>query len=152
MSTEQEPSQAPETPPQTPQPSHQQDVEKMSRLKNARTLMMITAIAAPVSMIIGGVPLSTVALVCGIVALVKIRGLIRDYQVEDAWAHRMTISCIIVVCVAALALILNAINLIMIWPYLMDIVQSDSLESLLGSSGDIVNAGSSAPQGGSVWG
>lgn len=143
----------PKVPEPMPPKPKRQDVNQNVQLKNARTLLLVAAIAGPVSMIVGGVLLSSVALVCAIVSLIKIRAAIRiEGHLRESVAHRLTISCVIILGVALVALVLNMVNLIIIWPALMEIIESNSFESVLGSLSGTAMDGSSASGGNSIWG
>ena len=60
--------------------------ERLTLLKSAQTLVTISIIGGPVSLIIGGVLLSTIALICGILAFTKIKRAATPHDTKDALA------------------------------------------------------------------
>lgn len=119
-----------------------------ANLKSARSLSTVSTIAGPISFIIGGMALSTVALVCGIISLNKTRRILES--VDDAhrvYALALRQTAIIGIAIGAIALIVNAIGVALMVPVLMEVLQTGDYSSLLG---DGVSAGGTS--GGGAWG
>ena len=140
----------------------------MKDTKTIQTLASVSLIGGPLSIIIGGVLLSTAALVCGIVAFVMVRkmqGAAEGAQ-STAIEQALTRQAIIGIAVSALALVMNVASVIMMLPAIMDAVQTGDYSSLLGGgasgstdSGGAFGGGSGgssveSAQGGksSIWG
>ena len=104
-----------------------------SELKNLRTLMMIAGIGGPFSFVIGGVVLSTVALVCAIIAFSKFKrlssmpGVLRD-------APRIKRAVIFSIVISSVALVWNAVWLAIVLPEMWQTLLSQDFSSLYGES------------------
>ena len=129
--------------PENPQPNPDQraaDQFDLMELKSARTLSTVATIAGPVSFIIGGVALSSVALVCAILAFTKTRRVLRKGSGPNS----------------SLALVLNLIGLMAMIPILMDAMQTGDYSAILGESAASLQGGTGAPSdgigGGNPWG
>lgn len=120
-------------------------------LKSARTLSTVAAIAGPVSFIIGGIALSTVALVCAIIGFVKIKHVetgIDDRQKAYAAAVRQTLVWGLVI--GAIALVVNIVGVALMMPVLMEAMQTGDFSSILGQGANV--AAPSSGGGGNAWG
>ncbi|MCI8469067.1 MAG: hypothetical protein HFJ75_06230 [Eggerthellaceae bacterium] len=147
--------QTPQEPPKTPFDGPQKP-QGAPQLRSAQTLVTIATISGPVSLLIGGVMLSTIGLVCAIMALVKANGFLKEPG-EDQWkviASRIRRSSVLAVIVCALALILNAMTVASVMPAMMEAVQSGDLTSLYESYGMAPSggSGSTGSGGSSAWG
>lgn len=142
--------QAPQSPekasPTPPNPAH--DYE----LKSARTLATVATVAGPVSLIIGGVALSTVALVCGIIAFVKVRRVLSASDPTDSfYARALRQTTLMGIVVAAVALVLNGVSVALMMPALIEAMQTGDYTAILGdAAASLQDAPSSG--GGSAWG
>lgn len=130
----------------------------LAQLKSAQTLVTVATIAGPVSLLIGGVLLSTVGLVCAILAAAKVRRVVAVGITPglSVYASRIRRSAVLSLFICVLALTLNAIALASVLPAVMQALQTGDLSSLyeaynLPQGG---GAGSSDPQkpGSSAWG
>ena len=130
---------------QMPYPPY--EPEEARQLKTAQTLMAIAGIGGPVSIFFGGTLLSTVASVCGILAVVKYQKLIKKGGSAAALAQRMRIAAAGACGVSCLALVMNVISLIMVWSMLMEIIESGDISSILQGS-----ESASSGTGNSIWG
>lgn len=140
----------------------------MKDYKSIQVLASISMIGGPLSLLFGGVLLSTAAVVCGIVALVLLRGLKAQNGAsgsvpasDEAIAQNLMRQALIGVAVSAVALVLNAVALATVMPAMLDALQTGDYSSLLNGSANTgssassaFDAGSSAtPQSsGSIWG
>ena len=113
------------------------------QIKSAQTMITIATIAAPVSLIFGGVLLSSIALICGFV------GRKRLSKVSAANAHEAaaiqsaakSVKMAIIMCVIALSL--NLISAYMMYPAYLELLQTTGVSDLT------MNPGESS---GSIWG
>ena len=145
----------------------------MKDMRTIQLLASISLIGGPLSLIIGGVFLSTAAFVCGIIALVMVRsskGDATDEAPSDTILQTLTRQAVIGIAVSGIALVMNAAALMMMLPAILDAVQTGDYTSLLNGDasmsdsssadsggafgGTSTDQGESASQGGrsSVWG
>ncbi|WP_165252301.1 hypothetical protein [Adlercreutzia sp. ZJ304] len=119
------------------------------QLASAQTLVTITIIASPVSLVIGGLPLGIVALICGIVALSKIRAAIEKLSEPSAIANNLKRQAIIGISVSIVSIVLNAISIIIILPAFIEFLQSGDITKLT----EAMNFSSASTSSGSnsVW-
>lgn len=144
--------------PNAPVPDHAQAVDQfdLMELNSARTLTTVATIAGPVSFIIGGVALSTVAVVCAILALTKARRVLRKPQGEHSgYANMVRQTAIMGLLISSIALILNIVGLVTMLPILMEAMQTGDYSAILGDAassiqGTAPSSGSSG--GGNAWG
>ena len=120
-----------------------------AQLKTAQTLTMVALVCGPVSLIIGGMLLSTVAVVCSIIALVKISHARKDTSVSANLVTRVQRMGIIAIAISGIALILNVISFMLVMPILMNYMETGDLDSLYGFT---QNPSGSTNQPSSVWG
>lgn len=128
----------------------------LMELNSARTLTTVATIAGPVSFIIGGVALSSVALVCAILALVKARRVARKPQsAHGGYANVVRQTAIMGLFISAVALVLNTIGLITMLPILMEAMQTGDYSAIFGDAASSIQ-GTPAPTdgagGGNAWG
>lgn len=118
--------------------------------KSIRRFITASQIIALVSLIIGGVPLSTVAVVLGLIARSKAgnRALDPNDPNRGAWML-LRRSATVAAIMGAVALVLNAITLAMVYPVMVEMLQSGDLGSLMGGG---AAAGGSVGGSNSVWG
>ena len=141
-----------------PGPSGQQPLpggfgqQPNEELEKARKMTRAAQIMALVSLLIGGVLLGTVALVTAVIAYRKTSGLVSANQAnlppEIAFALKRSAVAAIVVSVLALAL--NAIALAMIYPTLVEVMQTGDYGTLFGSGQQA--SPSTSGSGSSFWG
>lgn len=149
---------APQTPVSAPTVDHGQasDQFDLMELNSARTLATVATIAGPVSFIIGGVALSTVALVCAILALVKARRVAAKPRSEHgSYANVVRQTAIMGLFISAVALVLNIIGLVTMLPILMEAMQTGDYSAILGDAAGSLQ-GTPTPSdgtgGGNAWG
>lgn len=153
-----EPPRAPEAP-QPPSPVPEPPRGNMGELRTIQTLVTVSIIAGPVSMVIGGVLLSTVALVCALVAFLKARRVADTAGIDANLVRTMRRQAVLGLAIGIVALVLNAVTLAMLMPAIIEAVQAGDLTPLVdGTAGSGVSpsdgqSGSSDAAGtGSVWG
>ncbi len=117
------------------------------RLRSIRTKITIAYVAGPVSLLIGGLLLGTVGLICGIIAYRSIGALQSKSPEVAAAALSMRKSAITGMVISGIALALNAISLIALYPVIAEMIDSGML-TVSGVGG----AGSSSSGASSVWG
>lgn len=133
--------------PPTGQPvTLQPNTNDLRGLKTSQTLVMISSVAGPVSLFIGGVLLSAVGLVCGIVAFRKLVALAARQTNVAAVASRLKRSAIVGMAVCSVAFVLNAIAFYLMLPVVMDMVASGDYTGLM------TDAGTGAVGPNSTWG
>lgn len=116
-------------------PGFQPNANDLKDLKTSQTLVMVASIAGPVSLFIGGVLLSTVGLVCAIIGLRKLSVLSGRQTGIAAMALRFKRSAIIGLVVCGIALILNAISFYLMFPVILDMVESGDYAGLISDTG-----------------
>lgn len=142
--------------PQSPQGDARDQFDLMD-LNSARTLSTVATIAGPVSFIIGGVALSSVALVCAILALVKVRRVLgRSEGPHRNFAKVVRQTSIMGIVISSIALALNVIGLVTMIPILMEAMQTGDYSAILGEgAADLQGGISGSPDGGgsgNPWG
>lgn len=114
-------------------------------VKTIQTLASVSLIGGPLSLIIGGVALSTASLVCGIIALVAVRGkgAATHEGMTDTIRQTLMRQAIIGIAMSGIAVVMNVASLIAMLPAIMDAAQTGDISSLFGgSSGDGASNGS----------
>ena len=106
--------------------------------ESARKQMMASYICAIISLFIGGVVLSTVALVLAIFARKKFL-IVAGAQSNPSAQQALRRSGTVVVVVSAIALALNVITIIVFYPMLVQMIQTGDVNSFFSS----VSSGSS---------
>lgn len=151
----------PPEPPQAPQNGQDGDAERQQpgiapnlqpnlldaqQLKKAQNLVMVANIAGPVSLFIGGVLLSTVGLVCAVVAFAKLKKLeTKDARIAMT-AKQLKRSSIVGIVICAIALVLNAISFFILLPEVLKMVETGDYAGLA------IDAGGGAAGSNATWG
>lgn len=127
--------------------------QKHAQLRSGQTLTTIAFIAGPVSLVIGGVLLSCVALVCSCIAYSKIKRVLEPADGPGSTALSLLTQSRVAIVVSIVTLVLNGIAFIYLFGILMEMVQSGDYTQLM----DMLSGYSaSAPSSGdaidrSVW-
>ncbi|WP_297156746.1 hypothetical protein [uncultured Ellagibacter sp.] len=124
--------------------------ENERKLASTRKLIMFANIAGPVSLIIGGVLLSTAGLICSLIARSRINVLIRQQPQDQVFTEKVMQVAkpgAIALIICSIALVLNIISLALVMPAVLEAAQTDSLQTLFG--GGAINTAGSAT---STWG
>lgn len=124
----------------------QPNANDLKDLKTSQTLVMVASIAGPVSLFIGGVLLSTAGLICAIIGLRKLSVLSAKKTGVSSMALRLKRSALIGLVVCAIALVLNAISFYLMFPVVLDMVESGDYAGLMS------DAGTGAAGSTSTWG
>ena len=121
-------------------------VNRDSEFKNLRTLMMIAGIGGPFSFIIGGVALSSVALICAIISMGKFKRLYSGSQsLEDS--RRIKRAIIFSIIISSCSLVWNCVWLAMAMPQIKEMITNQDFSSLYSGSESL---GNPAPEK-SIW-
>lgn len=123
--------------------------EKLQRMKACQTLTMVALIGAPVSLILGGVALSAAALVCGIIAFVRMRKIITPQDAPGSVERTLYVQSIIGLGLSVVAMTMNVIAFIYMFGAIMDAVQSGDASKLLDSMGNATQQDASSST--SIW-
>ena len=128
----------------------QNSEEKERKLASARKLITFANIAGPVSLIIGGVLLSTAGLICSLIARSRINTLLKE-QPQDRVISQKVMQVAkpgaIALIICTIALVLNVISLALVMPAVLEASQTGNLTTLFGG-GAVNTAGTST----STWG
>lgn len=138
--------------------SNMNDDARLKQLQTVQTLNMVAFIAGPVSLLIGGVLLSGVALACAIVAVVKVKAVVASEESKSNLAESLRKQSIVAVAIAAVVLGINLVWFATMLIAVFQIAQSgdfSQLAEMLGAytggdsslSGDASSGGSQ----GSIW-
>lgn len=141
----------PQTPGEYPQPadniSQLLGTDDSRELKSVRNLIVAASIAGPVSLFFGGVLLSSVGLVCGFLGLRKLKKLSAKNSSFAEAASRVLKSVYVAMAISGVALILNAVSLWIMYPIVMEALETGNYDSILSDS---LNAATGS--GTSTWG
>lgn len=122
-------------------------------LKSARTLATVASIAGPVSLIIGGIALSTVAVVCALIALAKVkRVLAQTDPSQQSYVLSLKQTAFMGVAIGLVALVLNAVSVAMILPTLIEAMQTGDYSAILGDAAANLQSAPQPSSGGNAWG
>ena len=133
--------------------SPQQTAWEQSELNTARTLATIATIGGPVSFIIGGVALSTAAVVCAIIAYTKVNKVLRNTASPMyAYAKVLKQTAFMGLFIGAVALILNFVGMMTMMPKIMEAMQTGDYSSILGTGSTGGQATAPSSGGESAWG
>ncbi len=152
MNQNQNQPQTPYEPQNQPEQSNhgQLSYEALQQIKSAQTMVTIATIAAPVSLIIGGVLLSTISIICAAVAYMKLKKIMPAGAPQHPLITKVIRSTVLAACFGIGALILNGLTVAMLMPTVMEYVNTGNTEALNSMFGGAT--GGSASSGSSVWG
>ena len=117
-------------------------------LHSARKQINIAYITGPISLILGGMLLGGIGLLLGILAWRKLNALVQKQSLLAQDAKQLMKSAKIAIIVCAFAMVLNLISFVVVYPEIMEMIDSGQLDYLLGSS----TATTGASGSGSTWG
>lgn len=124
--------------------------EKEQKLASTRKLITFANIAGPVSLIIGGVLLSTAGLICSLIARSRINTMLKEQPQDQAFSQKVMQAAkpgAIAPIICTIALVLNVISLALVMPAVLEATQTGNLTTLFGS-GAVNTAGTAT----STWG
>lgn len=120
-------------------------------LRSARSLMTASNIMGPVSIFIGGVVLSLAGVICAVISMSKFKRLASSADAAvSAVAKRLSKAAAVSVSICAVALVVNAISAAIMFPILMDAVESGQMDQILGSGQYAAQPDANQPS--EVWG
>lgn len=117
-----------------------------SEFESTRKLANASKIMAVVSLLIGGVLLSSAALITSVVAYrkaVRLSEPVQTASFEGQATTMLTRTARASIVVSVLALVLNAVALIYLAPMLMQVMEAGDYASILGSAQQVDSSGSS---------
>ena len=124
--------------------------EKEQKLASTRKLITFANIAGPVSLIIGGVLLSTAGLICSLIARSRINTMLKEQPQDQAFSQKVMQTAkpgAIALIICTIALVLNVISLALVMPAVLEASQTGNLTTLFG--GGAVNTTGTVT---STWG
>ncbi|WP_165054882.1 MULTISPECIES: hypothetical protein [unclassified Adlercreutzia] len=124
---------------------------RTAQLKSAQSLVTFGIIAGPVSMLLGGVLVSSIALTCSIIAYVKVRGVISSEGSADATARAIQRQALVALAVSAVALVFNGIYLAITLPSVIEAVNSGDLSTMFDFS-NVLGQKTPPAETPSIWG
>ena len=127
----------------------QDQQRRLQQLKSCQTLTTVALIGAPVSLLIGGVALSIAALVCAIVAFVKVRKTSAAPAASGSIERTLQTLTAVALAVSCAATVLNGIAFIYMFGALIQALETGDMSGLLGTMGSMQME--SAPQDKSIW-
>lgn len=128
----------------------QNSEEKEQKLASTRKLITFANIAGPVSLIIGGVLLSTAGLICSLIARSRINTMLKEQPQDQVFSQKVMQVAkpgAIALIICTIALVLNVISLALVMPAVLEASQTGNLTTLFG--GGAVNTTGTAT---SIWG
>ena len=123
--------------------------EKERKLASTRKLITFANIAGPVSLIIGGILLSTAGLICSLIARSRIT-MLKEQPQDRVFSQKVMQAAkpgAIALIICTIALVLNVISLALVMPAVLEASQTGNLTTLFG--GGAVNTAGTAT---STWG
>ena len=138
-----------QTNPQSSQPNNSAFRGTPPEFERIRKLLSIAQICAVISLFIGGVVLSTIALVFGIMGYRALSSAMRDNTLEPNYTKPLRQSCIIALIMSVTALVVNVIALVYIYPLVMQALNTGDFSTLMGGGAQY---GSSTGTGSTTWG
>lgn len=132
-------------PPNEPQPLQPQEA---AQLKSAQTMITIAIIGSPISLIFGGVILSTICVICAAIAYSKIKKVLTHYQGDSLFPKNMFRQSKIALGMTIFVLVINTISLAFVIPEVINILETGDLSSLYGFNNTPESLGSNSS---SIW-
>ncbi|AJC11982.1 hypothetical protein JI75_04155 [Berryella intestinalis] len=131
--------------------------EDRVRIKRGRTLLTIANVAGPISLFIGGVLLSSVGTVCGIVSFVNFKRVGDGHPEKPLVGKLLKRQAAVGIGISGIALVINLVAAIMIFPMIMDAVESGDLSAVFNSQDQALNLPAdrgtgTGTDGNSTWG
>ncbi len=126
--------------------SYSPNMEDEKRLRSIRTKITIAYVAGPISLFVGGVLLGAIGLICGFTAYRSINRLQSKNTEVAAAALSMRKSAIRGILICGIALALNVVTIIALYPMVLEMINSGDI-NLLASNG-----AESSTSASSVWG
>lgn len=122
---------------------------RIQYIKGCQVLTVIGLIGAPVSLLFGGVALSTVALVCSIIAYVRMRKIATPDDEPDSLERTLTTQSLVALILSIVAMILNIIAFVYMIGAIMEFLQTGDASSLANALGTMTQEGDAPTK--SIW-
>ncbi|WP_124061294.1 hypothetical protein [Gordonibacter sp. Marseille-P4307] len=103
--------------------------EERAQVKSGRTLLAIANIAGPISLFIGGILLSGVGMVCGIISFVKFKRVGDSHPEKPLVGKLLKRQAAVGIGISGIALVINLVAAIVLFPVIMDAVESGDLSA-----------------------
>lgn len=111
-------------------------------LKTSQRLVMFANIAGPISLILGGIILGAAGLICAFIGYRKLTKLVAEQGPYAEFAKAFVRSSIIGMVTCSLALVLNAISLYYMYPYIVEILETGTYTDATGTVVDTTTSNS----------
>ena len=121
-------------------------------LKTAHSQINVALVFGPISLFLGGMLLGIIGIILAVLGLRKLNGLIEKNSVYSADAERLKKSARIALIVCGIAIALNFASFVIMYPTIMEMIDSGQLDALLGSSGAVGSGSSAGSSATSTWG
>ena len=122
---------------------------QLKQMRTCQTLNMVALVGSPVSLIIGGLALSTASLVCAIVSYVKMRRIISPNDPVGSVQRTLFRQSTIALVASSVCMALNVVAFAYMFGAIMQAVQTGDVSGLFDSFGTSPSE-SSAPSK-SIW-
>ena len=109
------------------------DESYYKRLSRMQVLVTVGLLGGPVSMLIGGVPLSLAALICSIIAFFSLRTLNVGKEEVEPMARRLYIQSIVACGISIITFTLNMILFIDLFTKILNAYNSGNMDGFLNS-------------------
>lgn len=117
----------------------QNSEEKERKLASTRKLITFANIAGPVSLIIGGILLSTAGLICSLIARSRINTMLKEQPQDPVFSQKVMQAAkpgAIALIICTIALVLNVISLALVMPAVLEASQTGNLTTLFGGGAE----------------
>ena len=135
----------PKPPSNTPVPFSESDAQL---LETARKYISISRICAVVSLFLGGIVLSSISVILAFIGLSKINAYANRHSLEQSARLVLRRPGVLALGMCVFALVFNIVSLIVLYPIVMQSLQSGDFSGLFGSGQGGASLGSSS----SAWG
>lgn len=129
---------------QEPNRTFQPNIQDTRALRSAQSKITFAYIAGPLSLLIGGMLLGTIGLVCAGLAYRKLNELASKEPSIAQSALKLKKSAKTALIICAVAFLLNGISMYLMYPIVLDMLQSGQYGEAAGSLGAATSAGTSA--------
>ena len=125
-----------------------------AKLKTVRTQITASNVCGPVSLIVGGVALSTVGIVCAVLAWKNAKRIAETNSPSAPMANNFRKSALVSIVICCIAFVLNAVSAAIMMPAMLDAVSTGDYSQILGvpSTGAEGGASGGTGEGSSAWG
>ena len=125
--------------------------ETQGAVRSLRRLTRIAYIVGPISLLLGGVLLSSAGVFCAFAAYLKLKALAAKQALDATMQAALRTSVVRALVLCGIALVLNAVSLYMLYPMMSDYLDSADVSNVSAStvfSGDEITS----EPGSQTWG